>query len=705
MRTLLSLVLLAWSNGLVFGQRCDAGLTLTPVTGGSSRCCVAPGSIPGATCVIDGGALKTVCSWTRADDDIRFTFTVPSAIPYAAMTLKGTYGERLNGVPFDPNRQRGSIITVNPLYFSASRDLVVWPGSMYGRLGGGMPPVGQQQDRGTGWARGGAASAVMYQGGTLYAAGGGGQGASNGWGTDADASYYLTGTTEGGQAYAGYGGGGAGATGGSAAPVVASTPYTCCSTFGGCRTCGYNIQYGPSGGGQSGTRNSWPAGWGRMGYNMDDSASNRLVTIEFACGVPVPTTTIRLPTPATTEYVTEVNTAFETTTLASPTQFATITVESARPPEYVDSTVTPDASYSTLTDTATTYPPEITEYPTFTPETSFFTETPSVETTPATSTIYQTYTPATSYFTETVQATVTPDAVFETQTTTPPTRIVPSTITEQRTASSGTSTIVVSSATGNANCVQFRMVYPATCCPTAYIKDMKKWTSPATLRRRNIHFARDLTTVYTPSGTVTSTVATATTSTAFVTPDPVLVTETETTPGPVTTLTNLFTAEAETIVVDETTTVEGAAPTRTITVTAAGPSFTVTETQYYEAATPLYTDVSTADAPSAFATETIYSTLAARVSTIKEEAPTPVSTQTQTVLKYQTVPATTTTSTAYTRATTCAIKTVLTAKCPVPLLRNADQLVQLALMKTNKFLSGNKPVQIDCGTAGVWNYE
>ncbi|BGP49375.1 hypothetical protein JCM10450v2_005263 [Rhodotorula kratochvilovae] len=683
MRTLLAFVLPAWSNSLVLAQRCDAGLTLVPAGAGASRCCIAPGSIPGATCEpVPGPSPKTVCYWTRADDSVRFTFTVPTAIPDAtSMILKGTYGERLNSQPFDGTRQRGSMIRVNPITLTNGRNFEVYPGSFYGRttVGGGLPPSGQQQGRGLDWARGGGASAVVYN--------------------------YNTGGPEGGFPYGGYGGGGAGAYGGQAAPIVGSYPYTCCPTFGSCYTCGYNYQYGASAGGRSGTRSFFPGSWVSLGYNMDDSASNRMVTIEFSCGAPVPTTTISLPTPATTEYTTQVNTLSGTSTLPSPTQFATVTVESAVPPEYVDSTVTPDASYSTLTGTATTYPPESTDYSTFTPETLFFTESPSVETTPAISTVYETFTPATSYFTETVPATVTPDTVFETQTTTPPTRIVPTTITEQRTTSKGTSTVVVSSATGNANCVQFRMVYPAACCPTAYIKNMKKWTGPATLRRRNIHFARDLTTVYTPSGTTTTTVTTATTATSFVTPDPVLVTETETTPGPVTTLTNLFTAEAETVVVDETTTIEGAASTRTVTVTADAPSFTVTETQYYEAPTPLYTDVSTADAPSAFATETSYSTLPALVSTVQEEAPTPVSTQTQTETKYQTVPATTTTSTAYTRATTCALKTVLNAKCPIPLLRTADQIVQLALMKINKFLSGNKPVQIDCGTAGVWNYE
>ncbi|BGP41189.1 hypothetical protein JCM10449v2_005163 [Rhodotorula kratochvilovae] len=623
MRTLLAFVLLAWSNPLILAQRCDAGLTLVPAGAGASRCCIAPGSIPGATCEpVPGPSPKTVCYWTRVDDSVHFTFTVPDAIQEASsIVLKGTYGERLNGQPFDVNRQRGSTIRVNPINLASGRVLEVYPGSFYGRPGGGLPPAGQRHDRGTQWARGGAASMVTIR--------------------------------------------------------------------------------GASAGGRSG---SALGGVFWTGYNMDDSASNRMVTIEFSCGAPVPTTTISLPTPATTEYVTEVNTLSETSTLPSPTQFATVTVESATPPEYVDSTVTPDASYSTLTGTATTYPPESTEYSTFTPETSFFTESPSVETTPATSTVYETFTPATSYFTETVPATVTPDTVLETQTTTPPTRIIPSTITEQRTTSKGTSTVVVSSATGNANCVQFRMVYPAACCPTAYIKNMKKWTGPATLRRRNIHFARDLTTVYTPSGTTTTTVTTATTATSFVTPDPVLVTETKTTPGPVTTLTNLFTAEAETVVIDETTTIQGAASTRTVTVTADAPSFTVTETQYYEAATPLYTDISTADAPSEFATETSYSTLPAPISTVKVEGPTPVSTQTQTETKYQTVPATTTTSTAYTRATTCALKTVLTAKCPIPLLRGVDQVVQLALIKTNKFLSGNKPVQIDCGTAGVWSF-
>lgn len=212
--------------------------------------------------------------------------------------------------------------------------------------------------------------------------------------------------------------------------------------------------------------------------------------------------------------------------------------------------------------------------------------------------------------------------------------------------------------------------------------------------------------------------------------------------------------EPETVTVDETQTVEGVASTTTLTITAPAPSVTVTETQFVEAATPLSTDLSTADAPLSTATETSYSTVPAPRSTVQEEAATPFSTSTSTDTEYSTVPTTTTTSTAYSRPTVCALKPPLVSfaarlsrrlssrrgltlplhlqsiKCPVPALRTADQVVQIALIKVRsryyrrrlpplsqlrtdlfararqaqKFLSGGRPVQIDCGSAGVWSY-
>ncbi|BGP50260.1 hypothetical protein JCM10450v2_006176 [Rhodotorula kratochvilovae] len=621
--------------------RCNEGLTLIQDDRAAYSCCVKPGTVPGAACnTVNFNPTKTICYWPRAAEEVSFTYIVPPDIrTAAAMRLKGTYGERLTSTPHDPARQRGGYIITYPLAIG-ERNLTIYPGSFYGGIDGGMPPVGERGARGVTWARGGAATAI-FGSYVLIAAGGGGQGAVNGIGTDADYDGdYSPGLYAGGAASSGngWGGGGAGLYGGAAAPPVG--PY----------------------------------------------------------GETIPVTTVTEPTPAATQYITDLDIALETSTLPSPTRFATVTVESARPAEYVDSTVTPDASYSTRIDTATTYPPESTDYSTFTPETSFFTESPSVETTPATSTVYETYTPPTSYFTQTVPGLFTTATVTSTLTSTPPTRVIPTTITELRTTSKGTSTVIISSATGNANCVQLRMVYPAACCPNTYIKSLKPWTSGATSRhRRNIHFARDLTTVFTPSGTTTVTISTTSTSTALITPNPVLVTVTETTPGPITTITNLFTAEAETLIVDETATVEGPAPTRTITVTADAPSYTITETQYYAAPTPLYTDVSTAAAPSSFATETSYSMLPAPVSVVREEAPTPLTTSTSVVTQFQTVPVATRTTTAYSRATTCALKTALTLKCPIPILRTADQI-------TNKFLSGNRPVQIDCGTAGLWSF-
>ncbi|GAA5905764.1 hypothetical protein JCM8208_000889 [Rhodotorula glutinis] len=691
---------------LVDAQTCPDGTSLYTPPSSSAVCCIAQSVVTGATCenLVVSGQPRTTCYWTRQPDDTRFSFTIPQAIQFVnGVTLKGTHGEFLNNFSPDYNRQRGMIVTTNGFSAAAGRTWTVLAGSWYGRTGGGggLPPAGTGTGtRGVDWARGGGASA-LFGSYTLIAAGGGGMGSSSGIGADAD-SGYTTGTTEGGIPYLGVGGGGAGLYGGQARPILYYASYSCGSTFSP-RTCSYPV-YGPSVGGQSGTSGSFPASWTRAEYNTDGSPSNRLVSFTFSCVAPNPTTTIRLPTPAATATTTDVVTELTTTTAEPGTQTATVTVESARPPDVVDETATPDPTLTTRTDTATTFPPESTSFSTFTPETSTFLESPTATTTPATSTIFETFTPPTSFFTETVEELVTPATAVETVTTTPATRIIPTTVTELRTVSSGTSTAIVSTSTGNAACFHFRMVYPSACCPTAYIKGLKPWTGAASIRRRNIVWARDLTTVFTPSGTTTITTSTTATSTAIVTPDPILTTDTATTPGPITTLTRTETLEPATVVIDETATVEGIASTTTITLTDPAPSITITETQYVEAATPLFTDVSTADAPSSTATETSFSTLETPRSTVEEEAPTPISTSTDFYTEYETVPATTTTSTAYSRSTTCAVKPPLTLKCPIPALRGADQIVQIALLKSQKFLSGNRAVQIDCGSAGAWSY-
>ncbi|TNY24333.1 hypothetical protein DMC30DRAFT_413272 [Rhodotorula diobovata] len=697
---LVALLLAAAAVTALVAARCDDGLT---PFGGS--CCITPGTVPGATCVLSSsGQVTTTCTWTRRADDVRYTYTVPSSIPYIySVTLKGTHGEWLDVATPDAGYQRGSIFKSG--YFAAAgQTFSICPGSYYGGLGGGLPAASSPltQERGISWARGGAASALFGPSNSkLVAAGGGGMGRQFGAGTDADYSqngyFYLPGSA-GEQPYTNIGGGGAGYYGGQSRP---QTGISCVSCGFGSSCC--SPVYGAARGGISGST-GFNTYWSFIGYNSDLSATNPLVLIEFACAPAVPTTTVRLPTPAVTSTATEISTAVETSTVPSPTVTVVETVEGAPSYTYTDSTVTPDASYTTRIDTATTYPPESTDFATSTPDTSFFTESPTVTTTPATSTVYETVTPATRFFTETVPALVTPETVVETVTVTPSTQVVPATVTELRTVSSGTVTSVVSTTTGSAKCFQFRMVYPPACCPTAYIKGLKPWTSPDTIRRRNVIFARDLTTVFTPSGTTTLTVNTVTTSTALVTPDPVLVTETSTAPGPTRIVTKVTALEPETVTVDETQTVEGVASTTTLTITAPAPSVTVTETQFVEAATPLSTDLSTADAPLSTATETSYSTVPAPRSTVQEEAATPFSTSTSTDTEYSTVPTTTTTSTAYSRPTVCALKPPLSIKCPVPALRTADQVVQIALIKAQKFLSGGRPVQIDCGSAGVWSY-
>lgn len=82
--------------------------SLTPF-GGS--CCITPGTVPGATCVLSSsGQVTTTCTWTRRADDVRYTYTVPSSIPYIySVTLKGTHGEWLDVATPDAGYQRGSI--------------------------------------------------------------------------------------------------------------------------------------------------------------------------------------------------------------------------------------------------------------------------------------------------------------------------------------------------------------------------------------------------------------------------------------------------------------------------------------------------------------------------------------------------------------------------------------------------------------------
>ncbi|GAA5994525.1 uncharacterized protein JCM10292_002112 [Rhodotorula paludigena] len=693
---------------IVGAQRCEYGLQLQ---GGATPQCCLP-SIPGAQCSIvenGGSGWKTVCGWTRAADAVSYSVTIPPGITTAnRITLKGTHGEVRDGFSLNPNDQRGSIVIAQG-FAVGGKTLQFFPGSYYGRssgAGGGLPA--DTSGRGIRWARGGAASAMFGDAGTVIAAGGGGQG-SEYIGGDADRGGCSTSTQEGGLPDTrGGGGGGPGRIGGCGGLYTYTSSSTCyqprycfgCSGY--YYSCNFVDHFNPSLGGTSGIT-SFAGSWGLSGYNTDPSSTNRLIEIEFLCGAPVPTTTITIPTPAATEYTTSTLTLPATATLDAETVRSTLTVESARPPEYTDTTVTPDLVTLTESETSTTYPPESTTSETVTPSTSYFTEYPSVETTPATSTVYKTVTPATVTVTKTESVIVSPGTVLKTETTTPPTRTIPTTVTEEQTKSSGTLTSTVTSATGNANCVQFRMVYPASCCPTAYIKGMKPWpTSPR--KRRNLVFGRDLTTIYPASGTLTITESTQTTATSFVTPDPVLVTDTETTPGPITTLTNTFTAETPSSTLTEVSTVEGVASTTTITLTADAPSFTYTSTQYFEAPTPLFTDVSTADAPLALVTSTDYSTLPTPTSTVKEEAQTPLTTSTSTLTNFHTVPAATATTTTYVRGTTCSLRTTLNARCPV-ILKNADQIVQIALIKTNRFLSGNKPVQIDCGSAGLWSYE
>ncbi|GAA5843407.1 hypothetical protein JCM9279_002093 [Rhodotorula babjevae] len=259
-------------------------------------------------------------------------------------------------------------------------------------------------------------------------------------------------------------------------------------------------------------------------------------------------------------------------------------------------------------------------------------------TTPATSTIYSetvsTSTPATR--TVTVNETPASSTVYETSWTTyqPPTSTV---------------TAFVSAATGNAACLDYRLVFPASCCPSSYVKLNKV--------RRQVDLD---TTVTVTEGTFYTTV------TAY---------ETEYAPRPEVAVSSIVYAYQA-------------------TVTAPTPTITTTSTIVSEAATPLVTvpsvRVVVADEP-----------------VVTETATAQASTQTVVVTSTSTLatPVATTTSTLAAQATACAQKTVWTQKsCPASVLvKNLVQDVQVAKLNLYKALGG-KSVVVDCGSAGTFRY-
>ncbi|GAA5903652.1 hypothetical protein JCM8208_003645 [Rhodotorula glutinis] len=261
--------------------------------------------------------------------------------------------------------------------------------------------------------------------------------------------------------------------------------------------------------------------------------------------------------------------------------------------------------------------------------------------TPATSTIYSetvsTSTPATR--TVTVDETPASSTVYETSWTTSQ-------------PATSTVTAFVSAATGNAACLEYRLVFPASCCPSSYVKLGK-------LGRRQVDLEGD-TTVTVTEGTL------YTTFTAY---------ETEYAPRPEVPVSSIAYVYRGTVTAPRPTIMS----TSTIVSEAATPLVTVPSVRVVVAAEPVVTETATAQASTQTVTLTSTSTLA--------------------------TPVTTTTSTLSAQATACAQKTVWTQKaCPASVLvKNLVQDVQVAKLNLYKALGG-KSVIVDCGSAGTFRY-
>ncbi|GAA5827434.1 hypothetical protein JCM11251_003812 [Rhodosporidiobolus azoricus] len=663
------LLLAAIAVQTTWAQRCNPGYDFyVPSPGAAGQCCYQAVQAQNAFVCNrranwpNSPMATWGCLWLKMPDGGFGSFTPHSGLTQIRLIARGSHGDYLTTAT-EADKQTGwgstldGIVPVTP-----GQSVTFMPGSNYGCFGCGQPSGGQYTStRNLTWTRGGASTYVTGSSWYVYAAGGGGQGQSGYRGTNADSGGPYRSGPDGGAADGGYGGGGGnGANGGFARWSPGGFP----------------------GAGGAGGRSFWGALPMTLSPNNDPLDQRASVEISWQCIPALPATTIL--TNVGEETVFEASTRYtstETVTLPTITDTSYTTVESARPIQFTDSTFTPNPIPTTLTDTETTFPPSSTAFETSTPETSFYTETESIETTPATQTISETYTPPTSFFTETRTETISPGTVLETLTVTPPTRTIPASAQTTETVASGTLTAVVTSATGNGNCVTLRLVYPPACCPTAYIRGLASQTTPPRLRRRHVLFARDYTTITQRIGTKTETFTVNAISTTVTTPATVQTTVTETTPGPLTISTIVSTLPASTQTFLSTLTVEGVASTVTITETADAPSFTYTSTEYREAPTPLVTNTSTADAPSSTATDVELTTLATPTRTVEEEAPTPLTTSTSTKTFFTTVPAATTTTTQTVRSTTCAVKTVSNGRCPIALLKGADQIVQIALIK------------------------
>ncbi|ORY88102.1 hypothetical protein BCR35DRAFT_330311 [Leucosporidium creatinivorum] len=312
---------------------------------------------------------------------------------------------------------------------------------------------------------------------------------------------------------------------------------------------------------------------------------------------------------------------------------------------------------TTITETLPSSTATVTESKTVdkvytTPLTALTTATVSAESVQPLQSATETYVPPTSTFTEFVDVTTTPPVSFEHSTVYPPTTTIIETVDVTTTPATSTKTAVLTSSTGASNCVSFRLVYPAACCPNTYLSMTK---TSSRLRRdgpRRLD-RRALTTQQVTDG-VTSTTFTVD-ATATLAADTPSSTETSYYPGPLTTATTTFTADAPTDTVAGTRFHEANAETSTILSTASTPSTTIQSTVYHEAATPV----------------------------------------------------TTTTSTAFAQSTSCSVQIPngIPKTCPIPLLARADRLAQTAFINAKKALLGGRPVAIDCGAAGTFSYQ
>ncbi|GAA6038301.1 hypothetical protein JCM8097_003933 [Rhodosporidiobolus ruineniae] len=277
--------------------------------------------------------------------------------------------------------------------------------------------------------------------------------------------------------------------------------------------------------------------------------------------------------------------------------------------------------------------------------------------------------------TETVQASTTvteaPEAATITSTSTPDVSTIYETSWATSTPPTKTITSVQTVATGNANCIDYRLVYPAECCPNKYVKLI-----PVKHQRRAIPFGKrdepSWNTVTVQGGVTTSTVIVQATQTlpsgqATVT-EPVTQTETAATP-----LETVFTTTTETL---------------------PQPQVPYTVTEYDETLTPYETVV-----------QTISETAPTPTEVVSETAATPLSTVTVTSTRTLEQPVTTTTSTKYVQATTCAVKTVHTqSSCAGSnLVGGLVQNAQVATLNLYKALGG-KNVIVDCGSVGTFAY-